>query len=81
MTGVEGEMRGTLAAATKEGIWNYAKAPRTRWILDSLGMVTLAGSQVGVPRVWGMTGLQGMGERCARWEAFVLNDGSLGPSR
>jgi hypothetical protein len=47
MTGVEAEMRATLAAVMKEGVWNYAKASRSRWILDSLGMVTLAGSQVG----------------------------------
>ena len=46
MTGVEAEMRTTLAAVMKEGVWNYAKASRSRWILDSLGMVTLAGSQV-----------------------------------
>jgi hypothetical protein len=47
MTGVEAEMRATLAAIMKEGVWNYAKAPRPRWIQESLGMVTLAGSQVG----------------------------------
>jgi len=46
MTDVETEMRATLAAVMKEGVWNYSKAPRPRWILDSLGMVTLAGSQV-----------------------------------
>jgi dynein heavy chain len=46
MTGVEAEMRATLAAVLKEGVWNYAKTPRPRWIQDSLGMVTLAGSQV-----------------------------------
>lgn len=28
------------------GVWNYAKTPRNKWIMDSLGMVTLAGSQV-----------------------------------
>lgn len=39
-------MRATLAAVMKEGVWNYAKASRSRWILDSMGMVTLAGSQV-----------------------------------
>ena len=39
-------MRATLQAVTKEGIWNYAQTPRPKWINDSLGMVTLAGSQV-----------------------------------
>jgi hypothetical protein len=47
MTGVEAEMRATLAAIMKEGVWAYAKTSRPRWILESLGMVTLAGSQVG----------------------------------
>lgn len=28
------------------GVWNYAKTPRSQWIVDCLGMVTLAGSQV-----------------------------------
>lgn len=47
MTAVEAEMRATLAALTKEGVWGYAKAPsRPQWVLASLGMVTLAGSQV-----------------------------------
>ncbi len=46
MTGVETEMRATLAAVMKEGVWNYSKLSRPRWILDSLGMITLAGSQV-----------------------------------
>lgn len=46
MTGVEAEMRATLQAFTKEGVWNYAHTPRPTWINASLGMVTLAGSQV-----------------------------------
>ncbi len=31
---------------TKEGIFYYAKAPRTKWIAENLGMVTLVGSQI-----------------------------------
>ncbi|WIA10356.1 hypothetical protein OEZ85_010548 [Tetradesmus obliquus] len=46
MTGVEAEMRRTLAVVMKEGVWNYARTPRAKWIVDCLGMVTLAGSQV-----------------------------------
>eukprot|EP00878_Enallax_costatus_P042783 GHUV01050253.1.p1 GENE.GHUV01050253.1~~GHUV01050253.1.p1 ORF type:complete len:324 (+),score=74.27 GHUV01050253.1:623-1594(+) len=46
MTGVEAEMRRTLSTVMKEGVWNYAKTPRNKWIVDCLGMVTLAGSQV-----------------------------------
>lgn len=50
MTGVEAEMRATLQAVTKEGVWNYAHTPRPAWIGASLGMVTLAGSQVRLGR-------------------------------
>jgi hypothetical protein len=46
MSAVEAEMRRTLAAVTKEGVFYYAQTPRSRWISESLGMVTLAGSQV-----------------------------------
>jgi dynein heavy chain len=28
------------------GVYNYAQVPRSKWIMDCLGMVTLAGSQV-----------------------------------
>ncbi|MEW5308429.1 MAG: hypothetical protein WDW38_000392 [Sanguina aurantia] len=46
MTAVEGEMRKTLYQVTKEGIFHYAQAARTKWIADNLGMLTLVGSQV-----------------------------------
>jgi dynein heavy chain len=39
-------MRKTLYFICKEGVFYYAKMPRTKWITDSLGMVTLAGSQI-----------------------------------
>jgi hypothetical protein len=53
MSAVEVEMRRTLAAVTKEGVFYYAQTPRSRWIGESLGMVTLAGSQVGaLLHVW-----------------------------
>ena len=45
MEAVENEMKITLHDITKEGIFTYAKAERTAWIGDVLGMVTLAGSQ------------------------------------
>jgi hypothetical protein len=67
MTAVEGEMRRTLATVTKEGVFFYAQTPRSRWIADSLGMVTLAGSQVG--GCWGAArpGLDGQGRSLGRW--------------
>lgn len=46
MTGVEAEMKDTLFQISKEGVFYYAKKPRDRWIADSLGMVTLTGSQI-----------------------------------
>ncbi|PNH08033.1 Dynein-1-alpha heavy chain, flagellar inner arm I1 complex [Tetrabaena socialis] len=46
MTNVEAEMRKTLYQITKEGIFYYAKSPRTKWISENLGMVTLVGSQI-----------------------------------
>ncbi|GLI59150.1 hypothetical protein VaNZ11_000978 [Volvox africanus] len=46
MTTVEAEMRKTLYQITKEGIFYYAKSPRTKWISENLGMVTLVGSQI-----------------------------------
>lgn len=52
MSAVEAEMRRTLAAVTKEGVFYYAQTPRSRWISESLGMVTQAGSQVGCPASW-----------------------------
>jgi dynein heavy chain len=35
-----------LCSAMHAGVWNYARTPRGKWIVDCLGMVTLAGSQV-----------------------------------
>ena len=46
MTAVEAEMRRTLYQISKEGVFYYAKSPRTKWILENLGMVTLVGSQI-----------------------------------
>lgn len=39
-------MRRTLYTISKEGVFFYAKTPRSKWIADNLGMVTLAGSQI-----------------------------------
>jgi Dynein heavy chain, N-terminal region 2 len=46
MTAVEREMKDTLYQISKEGVFYYAKKPRDKWIAGSLGMVTLAGSQI-----------------------------------
>lgn len=46
MTGVETEMKDTLHQISKEGVFYYAKKARDAWISESLGMVTLAGSQI-----------------------------------
>lgn len=46
MTNVEAEMRKTLFAISKEGVYHYAKEPRSRWILNNLGMTVLVGSQI-----------------------------------
>ena len=46
MTAVQAEMKETLYQIAKEGVFFYAKKPRDKWIADSLGMVTLAGSQI-----------------------------------
>lgn len=46
MTHVESEMKDTLRQISKEGVFYYAKKPREAWITESLGMVTLGGSQV-----------------------------------
>ena len=39
MTNVQAEMRRTLYQITKEGVFFYAKSPRTKWIETNLGMV------------------------------------------
>ncbi|OQR86956.1 flagellar inner arm dynein 1 heavy chain alpha [Achlya hypogyna] len=46
MTGVEDEMRVTLQVIAKEGVFHYARTPRTQWLGDVLGMVGLVGSQI-----------------------------------
>lgn len=46
MTNVETEMKDTLHQISKEGVFYYAKKSRDLWISDSLGMVTLGGSQI-----------------------------------
>ena len=46
MTAAEGGMVQSLWSITKEGVFRYASEERTRWITESLGMVTLAGSQI-----------------------------------
>jgi dynein heavy chain len=45
MSAVDAEMRRTLHATTKEGIFVYARTPRLQWVHDVIGMVTLSGSQ------------------------------------
>lgn len=46
MTHVEVEMKNTLHQISKEGVFYYAKKLRDAWITESLGMVTLGGSQI-----------------------------------
>lgn len=46
MTEVEKEMKDSLHQISKEGVYFYAKKPRGTWINESLGMVTLGGSQI-----------------------------------
>ena len=46
MLGVEVEMRKTLLAIAKEGVFFYAKMARSQWILKQLGMMALVGSQI-----------------------------------
>lgn len=46
MTNVEREMKETLHQISKEGVFYYAEKPRDLWISESLGMVTLGGSQI-----------------------------------
>lgn len=71
MTGVEAEMRATLQAVTKEGVWNYAHTPRPAWINATLGMVTLAGSQVG-PIGEGVGAAQGgLQQLCKCWRLLA----------
>lgn len=45
MTNVEKEMRNTLHAISKEGVFYYAKMERKEWILWCLGMTAILGSQ------------------------------------
>jgi dynein heavy chain len=35
-----------MALGKTAGVFNFAHTPRNKWIMDCLGMVTLAGSQV-----------------------------------
>jgi dynein heavy chain len=46
MTAVEDEMKASLHTISKEGIFNYAKTDRLKWVDQSLGMVGLLGSSV-----------------------------------
>ncbi len=46
MGAVQDAMVASIRAITKEGVFHYGSTPRIQWIFDSLGMVTLAGSQV-----------------------------------
>ncbi|CAG9462277.1 unnamed protein product [Pedinophyceae sp. YPF-701] len=46
MNAVQTEMQRTLYHMMKEGVFFYARTPRNKWIEQSLGMITLAGSQV-----------------------------------
>eukprot|EP00803_Ostreobium_quekettii_P011338 evm.model.scf_1312.1 EVM.evm.TU.scf_1312.1 scf_1312:839-40608(+) len=46
MGAVEAEMRRTLFEISKEGVFYYAKMPRSKWIAEFLGMVALLGSQI-----------------------------------
>ena len=46
MTNVESEMRKTLHSISKEGVFNYAKSTREKWIGQYLGMTAVVGSQI-----------------------------------
>lgn len=46
MTAVEAEMRSTLRAISREGVFHYAKTPRLQWVDDNVGMVALVGTQI-----------------------------------
>ena len=46
MTGAEEEMRRSLHAITKEGVFKYASRPRLTWVEEQMGMVAVAGSQI-----------------------------------
>jgi dynein heavy chain len=46
MTAAEDEMHVSLRDITKEGVFNYAKHERTKWLVMVLGMVGLVGSQI-----------------------------------
>lgn len=46
MTAVEKAMRDSLYEVTRVGVFNYARQERADWIKASLGMLSLAGSQV-----------------------------------
>lgn len=46
MTGAEDEMRRSLHAIAKEGVFKYASQPRLTWVEEQMGMVAVAGSQI-----------------------------------
>jgi dynein heavy chain len=46
MTAAEDEMRSSLHAITKEGVYYYAQQNRIDWISSVLGMVSISGSQI-----------------------------------
>ncbi len=46
MNKVDAEMQSTLKSITKEGVYNYGKMERIKWIKKYLGMVVLCGSKI-----------------------------------
>lgn len=46
MNTVEREMQSTMHAISKEGVYYYAHMPRKEWILWTLGMTAILGSQI-----------------------------------
>ncbi|KAL9651290.1 hypothetical protein ABK040_001243 [Willaertia magna] len=46
LTSVQNEMKRTLKIITKKAVYNYPSIPRVQWTKDSLGMVSLCGSQI-----------------------------------
>ena len=46
MNKIDDAMRETLKRYTKEGVYYYAESDRIQWILDNLGMVSIAGTQI-----------------------------------
>ncbi|CAK4656794.1 hypothetical protein LEN26_006663 [Aphanomyces euteiches] len=69
MTGVEDEMRVTLQVIAKEGVYHYARTPRTQWLSDVLGMVGLVGSQI-----WWTWEVEDVFHRVAKGNKYAMKE-------